>query len=178
MHGNDRYCRHCRRHPFPLRARSYARYEGALRRALLHLKYRPNHRLGEVMSAWLADVYSRHAWRSTIVIPVPLGRLRHHQRGYNQTELISRPLAETLGLCHHGQALRRTRETASQVGLDIVQRQQNVQGAFQAFEAAVKGQRVLLVDDLMTTGATIIACANALRKAGAEVVHAVTVARA
>lgn len=130
------------------------------------------------MGAWLAGVYSRHAWRSTLVVPVPLGRLRQRQRGYNQTELITRPLAEMLGIRHNAKAMRRIHETASQVGLDVVQRRQNVQGAFQANEDAVDGQRVLLVDDLMTTGATIIACACALRTAGAKVVHALTVARA
>ena len=147
-------------------------------KALLHIKYRPNRRIAGIMSGWLVELYRRQAWRSTLVVPVPLGRIRQRQRGYNQTELISRPFAQALGLLHHTGALRRTRETASQVGLDVVQRQNNVQGAFRAYADMVAGQRVLLLDDLMTTGATMIACTHALREAGASSVHALSVARA
>jgi ComF family protein len=159
-------------------ARSYAWYEGPLAQALVHMKYRPNRKLSTMMAGWLADLYLREAWHVDLVTPVPLSENRLRQRGYNQAALISLAFAGSLGLRHSEKALVRVRETKSQVGLDGVGRFRNVQGAFRAIPEFVKEQRVLLVDDLYTTGATMSACAEALLDAGAKGVYGLTIGRA
>jgi ComF family protein len=159
-------------------ARSYAWYEGPLARALVHMKYRPNRKLSALMAGWLVELYLRQAWDVTLVTPVPLGEDRLRQRGFNQAALVSMNFASTLGLQHSARALHRVRETKSQVGLDGVARFQNVRGAFQAIPELVHEQKVLVVDDLYTTGATMSACAEALLEAGASRVYGLTIGRA
>lgn len=142
------------------------------------MKYRSNRKVSALMAGWLTELYSRETWDLTLVVPVPLSESRLLQRGYNQAALISAPFAQTLGLRHDEKALYRDRNTKSQVGLDATARFQNVRGAFRGFPEKIHGQRVLMVDDLYTTGATMSACAEALLKAGAEAVYGLTVGRA
>lgn len=176
--GRRADCPSCRAVPLQVTARSYARYEGVLVRAVLQLKYRPNRRLAGVMGGWLAEICQRERWEPTLVVPVPLGKRRLRQRGYNQAGLVASALAEHLRLPMHEEALWRVRETRSQVGLDAPSRHANVQDAFQANPGLVRDQTVLLVDDLFTTGATLSACAQALRLGEARQVLALTVGRA
>ncbi|NIM95705.1 MAG: ComF family protein [Anaerolineales bacterium] len=171
-------CRYCRGFPSTLKVRSYAKYEGSLLRALLHLKYQPNQDLANIMGHWLADVFQRTGWSGSILVAVPLGKHRIRQRGYNQAGLIADGLADVLGLENSRTALRRIRETRSQVGLDPTARFQNVLDAFVADEHVVRGQEIILIDDLMTTGSTLSACTFALEDAGAKRVYGLTVARA
>jgi len=147
-------------------------------RAVLQLKYWPNRRLARVMGGWLAEICQREGWEPTLVVPVPLGKRRLHQRGYNQAGLVAAALAQRLNLPMREQALWRVRETRSQVGLDVPSRHANVQDAFRANPDLVRDQTVLLVDDLFTTGATLSACGQALILGGAREVLAVTVGRA
>lgn len=171
-------CSRCRTNPLPLRLRSYALYDGPLHRALLHLKYRPNRRLAAVFAIWLREICDRELWEAELIIPVPLAASRRRQRGYNQVELIALALSKTIGLPHDPRALQRIRDTPSQVGLDPAERWGNVCGAFAARPGMVRGQSVFLVDDLVTTGATLAACASALLSGGAHQVLGLTVARA
>jgi ComF family protein len=142
------------------------------------MKYRPNKELSALMSGWLTELYLREAWDATLVVPVPLSEARLLQRGFNQVALISAPLAHNLDLQHDEKALSRDRDTRSQVGLDATARLRNVQGAFRGQKESLHGQRVLVVDDLYTTGATMSACAEALLDAEAEAVYGLTVGRA
>lgn len=130
------------------------------------------------MAGWLDELCRREQWPVDVVVPVPLSPRRQRERGYNQAELVASALAELLQVPLACGGLRRTRETRSQVGLDVASRAQNVHGAFQADPTVVRGRAVLLVDDLVTTGATLAACAEALWAAGSAHVFAVTVARA
>lgn len=171
-------CVACRGLPWPQPTRSYAFYEGPLVSALLALKYRPDRDLARRMAGWLAALVQQAGWQPDLVVPVPLGRDRARRRGFNQAGLLAEPLAEQCRGRAMPEALRRVRETGSQVGLDPVARRENVAGAFRAEQSLVGGKRVLLVDDLCTTGATLAACTAALREAGATQVWAVTVARA
>lgn len=173
-----RVCPSCRVTPPALPIRSYARYRGPLVRGLLHLKYRPNQALARVMGSWLAGVAKAEGWTPSRVVPVPLGDERRRHRGYNQAALIAIGLAEKLDVPMVEGALRRVRETRSQVGLDSTARHVNVQGAFWADPAAVGGEVVCLVDDLCTTGATLSACARAASDSGAAGVLGLTVGRA
>ena len=112
------------------------------------------------------------------MIPVPLGKKRLKERGYNQTALVARPLAYEVGIEYSPRALWKARETRSQVGLTASQRQENVHNAYQADREAVKRKSVLLMDDVATTGSTILACTEALLSAGAQDVYVLTIARA
>lgn len=163
---------------FEFPVRSYARYRGPLIRALLHLKYRPNDRLAAIMGAWLATVVKREAWQPAIIVAVPLAPDRRRRRGYNQAAMIAAHLAASLDLPSSEAALTRIRETRSQVGLDGAARLRNVAGAFQADPRILRGSAVCLVDDLCTTGATLVACGRACVQAGARAVYGLTVARA
>jgi ComF family protein len=107
-----------------------------------------------------------------------LGSERLEQRGYNQVDLFGRPLADRLGLPYDRKALRRVKQTRSQVGLTPEQRVRNLRSAFRAEEARVAGKHVLLLDDVFTSGSTGSACARALYGAGAETVRVFTLARA
>jgi ComF family protein len=158
--------------------RSWAVFEGPLRNALHRLKYRGDVALGEILARQLLEKLKGLDWVVDLVAPVPLGIARQKQRGYNQSTLLALPLALGCGIAYRPQALAKVRETPSQVGLSSEERFQNVEGAFQANARIVSGKRVLVVDDVTTSGATLNACANALKEAGASKVYALTLARA
>ncbi len=171
-------CRRCTSSDLSFPIRSFARYRGPLARALVQLKYRPSTEMAAVMGEWLSQVVRQADWHPEIAVPVPLGHARQRRRGYNQVALIASSLAGSSGMEFLPAAIQRTRETPSQVGLDAEARRRNVQGAFQARPQDVQHKSVCLVDDLMTTGATLAACADAVLLAGCEAVVAVTVGRA
>jgi ComF family protein len=157
--------------------RSWGYFEGSLREAIHALKYRRDIGLGEVLSAPLVGLLHEANWAVELVVPVPLGLARLRERGYNQAGLIARPLAWATGLPYAPKALARVRDTRTQVGLSIPQRRENVRGAFRANARWVAGKHVLIVDDVMTTGSTLEACAAALLEAGAIKVYGLTLAR-
>lgn len=162
-------------------ARSYGIYEGALVRAILLLKFERMEPLGDWFARRLAEVAQREgkAFAADIVVPVPLHRERERERGYNQADLLAKPLAKRLKLPHKAVLLVRTRPRPDKQVLSMEERWQSVRGAFATRPGSqVDKQRVLLVDDVMTTGATLDACARALREAGAKSVIGLTVARA
>ena len=109
---------------------------------------------------------------------MPLHADRLHARGYNQAALLAREMARRVGLTVEEQTLLRRRSTSSQVKLNAQQRKKNVHGAFTCSGDGLAGKRVLLIDDVCTTGATLEACAIALRAGGAREVQALTLARA
>lgn len=153
-----------------------ALYEGVIRECIHELKYNNNRGLGELFSAWLADLVRKEGWDIDIVIPVALNPDRVRQRGYNQSAVIARPLAVRLHKPYTQYALERIRNTPTQVGLNAEERRHNVAGAFSAETDMVVGKNVLLVDDVLTTGATLEACTIALLQAGVSGVYCVTVA--
>ena len=112
-----------------------------------------------------------------VIVPVPLHRSRRHQRGYNQAELLARELRKRMTLDAPEGELVRTVPTPPQVGRDRLRRFDNVRGAFSWRGARLEGDSILLVDDVATTGATLDACASALRAAGSGPVTGVSIAR-
>lgn len=117
-------------------------------------------------------------WNVDMLIPVPLGKARLKERGYNQVALVARPLAYELGIEYAPRGLKKIRETRSQVGLNASQRKENVREAYQADPSVVTRTSILLMDDVATTGSTVAACTGALLSAGASEVYALTIARA
>jgi len=175
----DLLCVDCRSHPPEYQAiRSYAVFHGPLREALHRLKYQRDIGIGEALSKHLIELYNDLKWQIDLVSPIPLSPKRARERGYNQSGLLARPLAYAVQKPYQPGALLRPRETRTQVGLSAIERKQNVEGAFTANADKVKGKVVLVIDDVMTTGSTISACAQALRKAGASAVYGLTLARA
>ncbi len=106
-------------------------------------------------------------WEVDLVVPVPLSSQRFKQRGYNQAALLAKPIAMALRIPYSDSSLARIKETKSQVGLSLHDRRQNVHGVFAVHHARMANKRVLIVDDVTTTGATIEACALTLIEAGA-----------
>lgn len=151
-------------------------YEGVIRECIHALKYKNNRGLGELFSAWLADLVRSEGWEIDLVLPVALNTKRINQRGYNQSAIIARPLAARLRKPYSPFALKRIRNTPSQVGLSAEERRENVAGAFAAEDELIEGKNLLLVDDVLTTGATLEACSFALFHAGATAVYCVTIA--
>jgi len=174
-------CREAKGRPYSV-ARSAASYEGPLVPLIWEFKYGCQMVLAgplgmvmvEALAAGAADLEPASL---DVVCPVPLHRSRLHERGFNQSRLLAEPVAAAIGK-PVAELLERTRPTRPQVDLPRESRAANVRGAFAArAEAEVTGRRVLLVDDLFTTGSTIGECVRALQRAGAAEVRVFTLAR-
>jgi ComF family protein len=166
-------------------ARSYGLYTGNLRKAILELKFHRREYLGHRLGALLARSFETLPEPdSAIVVPVPLHPSRKRQRGFNQAEVLARGLVRKLrkedrGLQLVVGSLGRTRATVPQIGLSARARRENVRGVFSVNRPEqVRKRTVVLIDDVMTTGATLSACAGALKRAGASRVLALSLARA
>ncbi|HXE75246.1 MAG TPA: ComF family protein [Candidatus Xenobia bacterium] len=160
------------------RLRSFGTYDAELRQLIVLLKYNRLRPLAKLLGGWLAAVVQQNPDLAEVdaLVPVPLYPKRQRARGYNQAELLARELAKWTRLPVEPGALQRIKDTPSQTGLTPAQRVENVRGAFAA-RSKLDLRRILLLDDVCTTGATLNACARVLKHAGAEEVKAVTVAR-
>lgn len=158
--------------------RSFAVFEGPLRNALHRLKYSRDLALAEALSRYLLELFNNVNWEIDCILPVPLSRERYQQRGYNQAALLAYPLALATGLSYQPNGIKKVRDTATQVGLSFEQRHSNVSGAFYADREIVQTKKVLIIDDVMTSGATIESCASAIMRAGAVQVYGMTLAQA
>lgn len=188
------FCLNCRtpfRNSFPLDSESrcmlcrsgrrgfdeafcYGAYEGTLRKLIHLFKYSGMRRLAQPLGALLSDALPRDR-QFDLVTAVPLHWRRRWQRGFNQSELLGKAIAHARGI-PTAKILRRGSATRAQAGLSNAQRRENVAGAFRA-RRRVPGLRILLIDDVMTTGATLGSCARALKKAGAKSVAVLALAR-
>lgn len=184
-------CGECRAGAFRFDyARAYGIYADPLRKLILQVKFRRRARLGVRLGQLLEDAWKPLAERfpegPPLLAPVPLHRSRERERDFNQAELLARGFWRTLNRTGQpapprleAHLLRRTRPTPPQSGLSRNARLQNVRGSFEVADPSlVRGRSVILVDDVMTTGATASACAGALKRSGAEKVIVLTLARA
>jgi ComF family protein len=175
-------CHICRRSLYDFDvARSYGPYNTTMAGAIMLLKYQ------EVtpLAAWFAELVretferNREICLCDVVVPVPAHAARLRERGYNHAEVIAKPLARSLGLPCRSYLLVRSRPRPDKLRLTMRERWRSVRGAYTIRQGLrVDNLRVLLIDDVLTTGATLDACSRALRKAGAAKVVALTVARA
>lgn len=175
-------CHLCRRSLYDFDfARSYGAYTPAMAGAIMLLKYQGVTPLAAWFAAGLQSTFDGHREMclADVVVPVPAHALRLRERGYNHAELIAKPLARWLGLPCRSYLLVRTRPRPDKLRLTQRERWRSVRGVYTIRQGLrVDNLRVLLVDDVLTTGATLDACSRALRKAGAAKVVALTVARA
>lgn len=174
-------CSLCEEHaPAFDRARSAVRYRGPIQNVIQAFKYGYHSCLSHDMLGLLQGCVAAHYADAQFdgVCWVPLSPARERKRGFNQARILASGLARRLGIRLMPPCLLRTRDTTSQTGLSMSQRRLNVKGVFGAArEEWIDGKFLLLVDDVMTTGATVHECARTLKKAGAAGVHVLTVAR-
>ena len=161
-------------------ARAVMRYGEVARRLVVGFKHADRTHLAPALGRWLARAGTELIDTADILVPVPLHRRRLIGRRFNQSALLALSLARQTGLPVTTDALRRRRPTPSQAGLTRAQRRNNVAGAFEVpahRRPLIEGRRVLLIDDVLPTGATVDTCAAALRRAGADQVDVLTLAR-
>lgn len=156
--------------------RGVAPYQGLSKEVLYQLKYTGRQELARAMGLLMAEVILQEArYRQVdLVVPVPIGPHKLHARGFNQGELLASQIAKVLGL-PMGLVLDKPIDTPAQAKQDKYTRQQQVKGAYRVVQPeVVTGQRVLLVDDVFTTGSTVSECAQVLAEAGADLVAVIT----
>lgn len=183
--GRDALCAGCLAHrPRYHRARAALTYDDASRRLVLPFKHGDRTDIARACGGWMARAGTELLASADLVAPVPLHWRRLLMRRYNQALMLARIVVRTAGpnrdLCLAPDLLRRRRWTESQAGLKAKERRRNVREAFDIhpkWRTGVAGKTVLLVDDVLTTGATVEACARALERAGAKGVDVLTLAR-
>lgn len=161
------------------RARAVAHFSGSMRTLVHQLKYADRHDARTLFGRWLAEAGRELQPGLDVIVPVPLSRLRLLLRHFNQAAVLASEVARHTGVPMHPMLLRRTRWTRSQVGMTRDQRRRNIAGAFgvpRRRRAWLEGRHVLLVDDVVTTGATVDACARTLKRAGAARVDVLALA--
>lgn len=157
-------------------AYSFGAYEGTLRKLIQVFKYGRVETLASPLGEMLASALPRDQ-RFDLIAPMPLHWMRRWTRGFNQADLLARAVGHRFGIPVRS-VVRRTRSTAAQAGLTNAKRRANVSGAFAVkSKQQVRGRRILLIDDVLTTGATVSACGLALKKGGAVHVSVLTLAR-
>ncbi len=155
---------------------SAAKFGSPLREGIHCFKYEGQPQLAEAFADHMSAIAKANNLSADGIVPVPLHATRLKERGFNQSLLLARHIGATLGKPVEARALRRIRPTQQQAHLDAAARKENTRGAFAALPELVKGRALILVDDVLTTGATLAECANVLYEAGAQCVVALTLA--
>lgn len=177
----DQVCAACIAKP-PLydRARAALIYGDISRDLVLSLKYQGRRDGLSVLGGWMANAGRNLLTDADLIVPAPLHYFRLIRRGFNQSVWLAAAVSRASGVKLSVDALKRTKATPIQGGLSAEGRRRNVQGAFKvrsSREKLIRGRKILLIDDVLTTGATAEACTRALRRAGAACVDVVTLAR-
>ncbi|MBI4712293.1 MAG: ComF family protein [Planctomycetes bacterium] len=181
--GGHIVCEECHRHPPRFtRAFAVARYDGIMRNVILEFKYRYGKVLTRPLGGLMVDAFNKTAnglkEKIDLVIPVPMHRSKLKKRGFNQSELLARYIAGSLGIgCSVGN-LAKVRPSADQAGLDAAARRENLKDAFAVTKPdEVKDKTILLIDDVLTTGTTASEVARTVKRVGAKEVYVLVLAR-
>ncbi|PPC88537.1 MAG: phosphoribosyltransferase [Hyphomicrobium sp.] len=161
------------------RARAVAKFDGLMRDLVHDMKYQDSHNGRRLFGRWLADAGRELLTDADALVPIPLARFRLLSRRFNQAQILASEVQRLTAIPVRHFALLRTRSTARQVGMSRGQRQRNVAGAFVVPERAlgeVAGKKIILIDDVITTGATVSAAAQAMKKVGAARVDVLALA--
>lgn len=175
---HDNICDRCKKAEWHFdKAASAFAYEGEVVTLVLRLKYNAEGDIAAAAAPFMVREIVNKEIEADIIIPVPLTVKRFKSRGYNQAELIAKEISVLLKLPVETSALVRVKQTEKQQDMTAKKRAENLKDAFSITDKSlVKDKRVLLVDDVFTTGATVNECARMLKKAGAEKVYVITVA--
>lgn len=161
------------------RARAAAHFTGSVRKLVHDFKFADRQEMRVLLGTWLLTAGHDLLSDAHVIVPVPMSRRRLFWRTFNQAAILAHEIGRRSGLAVDTTALRRRKATRPQVGLTRAQRRDNMEGAFAVMkrhQSQIEGRHVLLVDDVITTGATVNACARALRRAGASRVDVLSVA--
>ncbi len=176
--GHGSFCLNCQNsaREFDI-ARSVFVYEGEIKHLIAGLKYNNKPYISRTLSNFLAQKFKKLNWQADLIIPVPLSEARIKWRGYNQAQLLAEGVSEKIGVPLNTETLIKVKETEVQANLTLQERQKNLQECFKVLDKySVRGKRILLIDDVMTTGSTANACAHELKKAHADRVLVLTIA--
>lgn len=168
------YCHDCSKHKlYYEKGVSLFRYNFVMRRAMDGFKYKNKREYADFFTTELIRVFGEEmkSWEADAVIPVPIHKSRRRTRGYNQAELLAEPLSRYLQVPMNTELLVRSRKTKPQSKLDDKERRKNVEEAFKINKNVVQLRKVILVDDIYTTGSTINTCARLLKEAGIEKIY-------
>ena len=179
---SDGCCSACSSHVLRIDSlHAFSGYQGLLRSCIHALKYDGNSRLAKPLGTILAQTYQTQRLQADILLPVPLHAQRYKERGYNHALLLARVCAQQLGISLQEGLLVRHRSTAAQVGLGPQERHKNVADAFSCpsihATRILSQRRIIVIDDVCTTGATLEACAQVLYAAGVHSVQGLVLAR-
>ena len=176
MKAEEEFCPECRKvHREFDRGRGVFLYNNRMRQSLLHYKYYGNREYGEYYAASICGYMEREicTWSPDLIIPVPMYPRKQRERGFNQAADLASKAGRQFGLPAPDGIVRKTKNTRSQKKLSAVERKQNLRAAFQVTER-MDGLRILVMDDVYTTGSTMEAMAHVLKEAGADKVFFVT----
>lgn len=178
INASGRSCVGCKKKYYLCGSFSYGFFKDIRLKEIIHqYKYKDLSFLSKHLGGLLAELLAKEELSFDVITFVPLSRVKKIKRGYNQAELLAKEVACLLKK-DFKELLVKNKETPSQVGLRRTERAKNLKGSFEVvLKESIKGKRVLLVDDVLTTGATFCACAEVLKKAGAKSVWGITVAR-
>lgn len=172
------FCQDCTRHThYYVQGKALWVYKGCVKESIYRLKYGNRREYGRSFGQELAGQYGKWIKRKKIevILPIPLHKRRRRQRGYNQAEIIAKELGRRLDIPVDTKLLQRTVHTKPQKELNDKERKENLRKAFQVAKKDIPFGRILLVDDIYTTGSTIDGAAKALREAGAEEIYFISV---
>ena len=176
--GQGSYCLNCQNYDteFDI-ARSVFVYEGEIKHLIAGLKYNNKPYLSRTLSQFLAQKYRDLKWQADLIIPVPLSEARKKWRGYNQAQLLAEGVSDILGIPVNTETLVKIKDTETQASLGLTERRNNLLSCFKVLDKyAVRGKKILLIDDVMTTGSTASACTHELKRAHAGRVMVLTIA--
>lgn len=176
INAEQEYCFDCskRKHAFE-EGRSLWIHKEPAEQAIYAFKYHNRRIYGKAFGAELADQYGDYLKKKgiTMIVPIPLHRKRKKRRGYNQAEILAKVLGESTGIMVDAGVLERVKATKPQKQLDNKGRRRNIKGAFRVTKS-VKGEKIMLIDDIYTTGSTLDEAAGVLKRSGAEKVYFLT----